>query len=97
MIKLVADRRYAKPYMQEGVYAEIRDLVCSRYRIMKKYNISANRIQSWLAIHFSEYLGLYTRFDATSGLVILENAPLPKDVIAFGINGIQKIWHEKKV
>ncbi|MFR1298991.1 MAG: hypothetical protein ACLSBD_04925 [Blautia massiliensis (ex Durand et al. 2017)] len=66
----------------------IRDLVYSRDGIMKQHNISANRIQRWLAIHFSEYLGLYTRFDAISGLAVLEKAPLPKDVIALGANGI---------
>lgn len=48
-------------------------------------------------IHFPEYLGLYTRFDAVSGLAVLEKAPLPKDVIALGVEGIQKIWHEKKM
>ena len=55
---------------------------------MKQYNISANGIQRWLAIHFPEYLGLYTRFDAASGLSMLEKVPLPKDVIALGVNGI---------
>lgn len=95
--KLVVDGRYSIPYMPEGIYAEIRDLVYSRDRIMKQHNISANRIQRWLAIHFPEYLGLYTRFDATSGLAVLEQAPLPKDVIALGVEGIRKIWHDKKM
>lgn len=95
--KLVVDGRYSIPYMPEGIYAEIRDLVYSRDRIMKQHNISANRIQRWLAIHFPEYLGLYTRFDAASGLAVLEKAPLPKDVIALGVNGIRRIWHEKKM
>ena len=40
---------------------------------------------------------MYTRFDAVSGLAVLEKAPLPKDVIALGVNGILKIWHEKKM
>lgn len=26
-----------------------------------------------------------------------EKAPLPKDVIAFGVEGIRKIWHDKKM
>ena len=79
------------------VQFSIRDLVYSRDRIMKQHNISANRIQRWLAIHFPEYLGLYTRFDAISGLAVLEKAPLPKDVIALGVNGLRKIWHDKKM
>ena len=69
----------------------------SRDRIIKQHNISANRNQRWLAIHFPEYLGLYTRFDASSGLAVLEKAPLSKDVIALGVDGIRKIWHDKKM
>ena len=95
--KLVIDGRYSIPYMPEGIYAEIRDLVYSRDRIVKQHNISANRIQRWLAIHFPEYLGIYTRFDAASGLAVLEKAPLPKDVIALGVGGIKKLWHDKKM
>lgn len=95
--KLVVDGRYSIPYMPTGIYAEIRDLVYSRDRIMKQSNISANRIQRWLAIHFPEYQGLYTRFDAASGLAVLEKAPLPKDIVALGVEGIRKIWHEKKL
>ncbi|MBQ8006855.1 MAG: IS110 family transposase [Lachnospiraceae bacterium] len=95
--KLVVDGRYSIPYMPEGIYAEIRDLVYSRDRIVKQHNISANRIQRWLAVHFPEYLGIYTRFDAASGLAVLEKAPLPKDIVALGIEGIRKIWHEKKM
>ena len=95
--KLVMDGRYSIPYLPDGIYAEIRDLVYSRDRIVKQHNISANRIQRWLAIHFPEYLGIYTRFDSKSGLAVLEKAPLPKDVIALGIDGIRKIWHDKKI
>ena len=95
--KLVVDGRYSVPYMPEGIYAEIRDLVYSRDRIVKQHNISANRIQRWLVIHFPEYLGIYTRFDSTSGLAILKKAPLPKDVIALGVEGVRKIWHDSKI
>ncbi len=89
--KLVVDGRNSIPYMPEGVYVEIRDLVYSRDRIVKQHNIFVNRIQLWFAIHFPEYLGIYTRFDYKSGLTVLEKAPLPKDVITLGIDGIRKI------
>ncbi|MCR4696214.1 MAG: IS110 family transposase [Lachnospiraceae bacterium] len=95
--KLVIDGRFSIPYMPEGIYAEIRDLEYSRDRIIKQHNISANRIQRWLAIHFPEYLGIYTRFDATSGLAVLEKAPLPKDIIALGVKGIRDIWHDNRM
>ena len=41
--KLVVDGRYSIPYMPEGIYAEIRDLVYSRDRIMKQHNIFCKR------------------------------------------------------
>ena len=44
--KVVIDGRYSELYILEGIYAEIRDLVYNRDRIMKQYNISANRIQN---------------------------------------------------
>ena len=28
---------------------------------------------------------------------MLEKAPLPKDIIALGVNGIRKIWHDKRM
>ncbi len=59
--KLVIDGRYSFPYVPEGIYAEIREVAYSRDRIMKELNQHRNRIQRWLAIHFPEYLGLYTR------------------------------------
>ena len=65
--------------MPDGIYAEIRDLEYSRDRIIKQHNISANRIQRWLAIHFPEYLGVYKAFNSVSGLLVLEAAPLPED------------------
>lgn len=82
--------------MPADIYAEIRDLIYSCDRLMKQYNISANRIQRWLAIHFPKYLGSYTRFGVTSGLAVLEKIPLLKDIIALGANGSRKVWCEKK-
>lgn len=95
--KLVVDGRYSVPYMPEGIYAEIRDLVYSHDRIVKQHNISANRIQRWLAIHFPEYLGVYTKLDSKSGFKVLKKAPLPKDIVALAVGGIRKMWHDKKM
>ena len=95
--KLVIDGRYSIPYTPNGVFAEIRDLVYSRDRIMKQHNIVANRIQRWLSIHFPEYLGIYTRFDAACGLKVLEVAPFPREIRKLGADGVKKIWHENKM
>lgn len=95
--KLVVDGRYCIPYMPEGIYADLREAVSSRDRILKELNASANRIQRWLKIYFPEYLGVYKKFDSRTGLMVLKEAPLPIDIIRLGAEGIVKIWREHKV
>ena len=88
---------YGIPYIPEGIYADLREAVSSRDRINKELNASANRIQRWLKIYFPEYLDVYKNFDSTSGLMVLEQAPLPEDVIGLGIEGVVKIWRAAKL
>lgn len=42
-------------------------------------------------------LSLYTRFDIASGLEVLKKSPLPKDIVVLGVDGIRKIWCDKKM
>lgn len=95
--KLVIDGRYSFPYVPEGIYAELREMVSSRDRILKELNAAANRIQRWLKIYFPEYLTVYKDFDTVTGMMILEVAPLPKNIISLGAESIVKIWREHKV
>lgn len=95
--KLVVDGRYCFPYVPEGIYQDLREVVSSRDRIMKEHCIASNRIQRWLKIYFPEYLKVYKSFDAESGLQVLEEAPLPKDIIALGADGINQIWRTHKM
>lgn len=95
--KLVIGGNYGIPYIPEGIYADLREAVSSRDRINKELNASANRIQRWLKIYFPEYLDVYKNFDSTSGLMVLEQAPLPEDVIGLGIEGVVKIWRAAKL
>ena len=95
--KLVVEGRFSEPYIPEGIYADLREAVSSRDRILKELNACSNRIQRWLKIYFPEYLGVYRKFDSDSGLMVLEKAPLPEDVIALGAEGVNKIWRENKM
>ena len=94
---LVKDGRYIIPYMPEGIYAEVRSAVTSRDQIVRELNTASNRIQRWLKIHFPEYLGVYKVFDSVSGLMVLEAAPLPEDVIRLGVDGVNRLWREAKL
>ena len=95
--QLVKDGRYSIPYIPEGVYADLRELVSSRDRILKELNAISNRIQRWLKIYFPEYLGVYKKFDSASGLMVLKNASLPQDIIKLGAEGINKLWRDAKL
>ena len=95
--KLVIGGNYGIPYVPEGIYADLREAVYSRDRIVKELNAAGNRIQRWLKIYYPEYLCVYRKIDSASGLMVLEQAPLPEDVIALGIEGVVKIWRAVKL
>lgn len=94
---MVVDGRYSIPYIPEGVYAELRQAVSSRDRIIKEQNALTNRIKRWLKIYFPEYLKVYTKFSAESGLLLLEKAPLPAEIVELGVDGVTQIWRERKL
>lgn len=95
--KLVLDGRYSYPYVPEGVYAELRTMVGSRFRISKELNAAKNRIQRWLKIYFPEHRKVFGQFTAVSSMMILKAAPLPKDIIELGADGINQIWRDEKL
>ena len=95
--KLVIGGNYGIPYIPEGIYADLREAISSRDRIMKELNATGNRIQRWLKIYYPEYLDVYKNFDSASGLMVIEVAPLPEDVIALGVEGVNKIWRTAKM
>lgn len=95
--KLIIEGRYCYPYVPEGIYSDLREVVSSRERIQKELNAASNRIQRWLKIYFPEYLTVYRKFDAESGLQVLDAAPLPSDIIRLGAEEINKIWRSNKM
>lgn len=95
--KLVVDGRYSYPYLPEGIYADLREAVSSRERIVKELNAVTNRIKRWLKIYFPAYLAVYKSFASESGLTVLKTAPLPQDVVKLGAEGVNHLWREKKL
>ena len=95
--KLVTEGRYTLPYMPDGVYADLRQAISSRNRIVKELNAATNRIQRWLQIYFPEFLKVYGKVSAESALLVLEEAPYPTDILALGAEGVNQIWREHKL
>lgn len=95
--KLVCEGRYNEPYIPEGAYADLRSVMECRRRVCKELNQIKNRIQRWLSIYFPEFVKVYCKIDTISGLIVLENAPLPKDILALGAAGLNELWRKSKV
>ena len=53
--------------------------------------------ESHASLNFPEYLHAYGSVTAKTGLMVLNKAPLPKDIVEVGVEGIEKIWRDAKV
>lgn len=95
--KLVIDGRYNEPYIPEGIYAELRIAMACRMRIQKEMNSIKNRIQRWLKIYFPEHKTVFGKFEAISSMQVFQKAPLPKDIVELGAEGINQIWRDNKL
>lgn len=94
---LVKDGRFTKPYIPEGIYAELRTASNLRFRVEAELTGVKNRMARWFSIYFPEYRKVYRKTDAISGLMILRVAPLPEDIMALGMDGVNRIWRKAKL
>ncbi len=74
---LVKDGRFSTSYLPSGIYSELREASVCRDQIMKQHDRLSNQIQGWLQKYFPENLESYKDFDSMSGLMVLQQAPLP--------------------
>lgn len=94
---LVNEGRYTHPYIPTGIYAEIRSFTEMRRQTQSEITRLKNRIARWFSIYFPNYKDVYGNTWAVSGLMILKQAPLPEDIAALGIEGVNKIWRDAKM
>ena len=93
---LVKEGRYMIPYLPEGVYADLRSVSNIRFQLQSELTRIKNRISRWFNIYFPEYKKVYGNPEAISGILILKQAPLPKDIQALGVEGVNRIWRDAK-
>ena len=94
---LVNEGRFSYPYIPTGVYAEVRNLSSLRFQTQESITRLKNRIARWFSIYFPEYKDVYGKLDAVSGRMVLREAPLPEDIVALGVEGINRIWRGAKL
>ena len=95
--KLTIEGRYMEPYIPEGIYADIRIMYNCRQKVVKAMVSLDNQIRRWFKIYFPEYLEVFGNIAGQGSMAVLEKAVLPKDIISLGIDGINKLWREKKL
>jgi hypothetical protein len=85
------------PYLPDGVYADLRTASNMRFQTQSELTRTLNRISRWFSIYFPEYKTVYGNLDAASGMLVLKKAPLPEDILALGVDGINQIWRDAKM
>jgi len=95
--KLVIDGRYSVPYLPEGNYAALREIEKLRIWYMEERTMCINRLHRFTDIHFPEIDDVTQSSEGKTNQLILLNAPLPEDLIALGIEGIQQLFRKNKL
>ena len=94
---LVKDGRYMEPYIPEGVYAELRTAMNTRWQIVKSLNGIKNQINRWLRIYFPEFLRVFADWEGVAAKIALHDFPTPKQVVEKGVEGIVARWKQDKI
>lgn len=91
---LVKDGRYLIPYMPEGVYREIRNLMELRRQNVVQLISIQNRVKRWLAIYFPEFNTVFKKWNGKAALLTLKYFTTPQAVIEMGEEKIVAIWKQ---
>ena len=94
---LVKDGRSFRPYIPEGIYAEIRALSGLQVLAQSEITRLKNQIARWFSIYFPNYKDVYGNVGAVSVLMVLKAAPLPEDIVKLGVDGVNRIWRDAKL
>jgi transposase len=87
--RLVKDGRYFRPYLPEGVYAELRVASATRIGIIRRLNAVKNRIIGFLDEYFPEYVRVFRcPLKGKVSFHLLGSCPFPDDVISLGEEGV---------
>ena len=87
---------YSFPYIPKGIYGEIRATDKLKDSITKEIISIKNKIHRWLDIYFPEYKEVYSNIESKSGLLILKEFALPKNIVELSSEGIVKRWKQEK-
>jgi transposase len=94
---LVKNGNYGMPYLPEDVYADLRVLCTLRDQLTEDRVRNMNRLHREMKIVFPEYKEAFGKVDGIFTLSILAKAPLPRELVSLGEDGVKAIWHAEKL
>lgn len=93
--QLAKDGRYSVPHIPTGVYAELREGMNFRDRLVTNIQAIKGRVDNWLDRYFPEFKTVFKDWGGKAALLTLDTFPLPEDVIDKGVDGIVNCWKQE--
>lgn len=93
--QLVKDGRYSEPYIPTGIYAELRNGMNMRDRLIQDLTRVKGQIDNWLDRYFPEFSTVFKSWEGQAALMTLDNFPLPQQIVDKGVDKIVKLWRQK--
>jgi transposase len=92
---LAIQGRYSEPYIPEGVYADMREIMKAYERINKGMITATNRIIEWLDGYFPELTGVFSDIEGKTVMKTLREFPLPSQICELGAEKILAEWKKE--
>jgi len=92
---LVKDGRYMEPYIPEGIYSEIRNVMDTRWRLVKGLNRVRNQVNRWISIYFPEFSQVFGNWEGKAAMITLKEFPTPARVLELGPESILATWRKE--
>ncbi len=92
---LVKDGRYHIPYMPEGVYRELRNLMELRRQCVVQIISIKNRVKRWQDIYFPEFCKVFKKWTGKAAMLSLRHFATPQRVLEKGEDEIVATWKKE--
>jgi transposase len=92
---LAISGRYSEPYIPEGVYADLREIMKAYARINNGLITAKNRILGWLDEYFPEFTDVFSDIEGKTSMKTLREFPFPAKIVELGAENVLTEW--KKV
>ena len=90
--------RYVLPYIPQGLYAELRVANELPLESTERAHFSAESNPALAKKStFQKHKTVFGEFEGIGSMALLHAAPLPSNLVALGVDGINQIWRQMKL